>query len=419
VPVLALAVRSLLNRRVTALLIVLSIGLSVMLLLGVERLRTQARAGFADTISGTDLVVGARTGPTALLLHSVFRIGHATANVSWTSYQDIARHPRVRWTIPLSLGDSHRGFAVLGTSPEYFRHYRYGRARGLDFSAGRVFEDVYDTVLGADVARELAYRLGEPIVVAHGAVDAGTALHDDKPFRVVGILRRTGTPVDRTVHVTLAGLEAIHLDWQAGMRDPGAAVSAAEARARDLTPRSITAFLVGLDSRTAVFHVQRFVNDYRKEPLLAILPGVALQELWDAIGVAEQALLAVSALVALVGLSGMVTALLTGLNERRREMAVLRSVGARPRHVLALIVGEATALATLGIVLGVACLYMGLVAARAFIQTRLGLAIDIGLPSRYEWLLLLAVLVAGVVAGLWPALRAYRYALADGLTVHV
>jgi putative ABC transport system permease protein len=417
-PILALAVKSLLNRRATAGLMVLSIGLSVMLLLGVERLRTQARAGFANTISGTDLVVGARTGATALLLHAVFRIGSATNNLSWASYQEIARHPRVRWTVPLSLGDSFRGFPVLGTNGDYFRHYQYAGRRGLEFGAGGVFDDVYDAVLGADVAQELHLRLQDALVVVHGAVDVEAARHDDKPFRVVGILRKTGTPVDRTVHVSLAGLEAIHVDWQSGMR-AGTPVSAEDARRQDLTPRSITAFLVGLDSRTAVFHVQRFINDYRKEPLLAVLPGVVLQELWDAIAVAEQALLAVSGLVAVVGLCGMVTALLTGLNERRREMAVLRSVGARPRHVLALIVGEATALAAAGLVLGVGLLYLGLVVARSHIQTQLGLWIEIGLPSVYEWLLLAGVLLAGVVAGLWPAVRAYRYSLNDGMTVHV
>lgn len=417
--ILALAAKSLLNRRVTALLVVLSIALSVLLLLGVERLRTEARAGFANTISGTDLIVGARTGATTLLLHSVFRIGYATNNVSWASYQEIARHPRARWTIPLSLGDSHRGFAVLGTSPDYFRHYRYARTRALELEVGTIFDDVYDAVLGAAVARELGYRVGQPIIVAHGAVDAGISRHDDMPFRVVGILRKTGTPVDRTVHVTLAGLEAIHLDWQSGVRSPGATVSAEEARKRDLTPRTITAFLMGLDSRSAVFHVQRFVNDYRREPLLAILPGVVLQELWDAIGVAEQALLAVSALVALVGLSGMVTAFLTGLNERRREMAVLRSVGARPRHILALVVGEATALAAAGIALGVGLLYLALLVARGLIQTQVGLSLEIGLPGPREWLLLVAVQLASAVAGLWPALRAYRYSLTDGMTVHV
>jgi putative ABC transport system permease protein len=418
-PIVALALKSLLNRRLTAGLMVVSISLSVMLLLGVERLRTQARAGFANTISGTDLVVGARTGATALLLHAVFRIGYATNNVSWTSYQEIARHPRVLWTIPLSLGDSFRGFAVLGTNHDYFSHYRYGGQHGLEFEVGRAFDDVYDAVLGAAVARELNLHVHDSLVVAHGAVDVDSARHTDKPFRVVGILRRTGTPVDRTVHVSLAGLEAIHVDWQSGMRAPRGAVPADNAPRQDLTPRSITAFLVGLDSRTAVFHVQRFINDYRREPLLAVLPGIVLQELWDAIGVAEQALLGVSGLVALVGLSGMVTALLTGLNERRREMAVLRSVGARPRHVLALIVGEASALAAAGLALGVVLLYLGLFVARPLIQTHLGFSIPIGLPGAYEWLLLGVVLLASIVAGLWPAVRAYRYSLIDGMTVHV
>jgi putative ABC transport system permease protein len=219
------------------------------------------------------------------------------------------------------------------------------------------------------------------------------------------------------VHVSLAGIEAIHVDWQSGTR--GAPVSAEEARKHDLTPRSITAFLVGLDSRTAVFHVQRFINSYRKEPLLAILPGVVLQELWDAIGVAENALLVVAALVAVVGVCGMVTALLTSLNERRREMAVLRSVGARPRHVLTLILGEATALAVAGLAVGVGLLYAGLIVARTYMQTQLGLSIEIGAPSAYEWLLLAAVLAAGALAALWPALRAYRYSLIDGMTVRV
>lgn len=417
-PILALALKSVLNRRLTASLMVVSISLSVMLLLGVERLRTQARASFANTISGTDLVVGARTGATALLLHAVFRIGYATNTVSWASYQEIARHPRVRWTIPLSLGDSVRGFAVLGTTPDYFRNYRYADRRGLAFETGAAFDDVYDAVLGADVARELNLRPHDSLVVAHGAVDVDAARHADKPFRVAGVLQRTGTPVDRTVHVSLAGLEAIHVDWQSGMR-AGATVSADDARRQDLTPRNITAFLVGLDSRTAVFHVQRFINEYRREPLLAVLPGIVLQELWDAIGVVEQALLGVSGLVALVGLCGMVTALLTGLNERRREMAVLRSVGARPRHVLALIVGEAAALATAGLALGVVFLYLGLLVAGSFIQTHLGLSIEVGLPSLYEWGLLAVVLLASVVAGLWPAVRAYRYSLTDGMTVHV
>jgi len=417
--ILSLAWQSLLNRRVTALLTLISIALSVTLLVGVERLRTEARASFASTLSGTDLIVGARTGAVQLLLYSVFRIGDATNNISWESYQDIAAHPKVAWTVPISLGDSHRGFRVLGTTPAYFEHYRYARGRQLAIETGQPFADLYDTVLGAEVAAELGYKLGDEIIVAHGASDVSFARHDDKPFRVVGILARTGTPVDRTLHVSLEAIEAIHVDWQSGAPIPGMSVSAEQARAMDLTPKAITAFLMGLTSKVATFQVQRYVNEYPEEPLLAILPGVALSQLWNLIGVAENALLIVSAFVVVVGLFGMLTALLTSLNERRREMAILRSVGARPGHVFALIMGEAGFLTLLGTLLGMALLYLSLILGRPIIESRFGIFVPIGGPTSYEWLLLGAVITAGFLVGSIPGYRAYRLSLADGLSVRV
>ena len=123
--VFSLAWKSLLNRRFTALLTVVSIAISVALLVGVERLRTEARASFANTLSGTDLIIGARSGPVQLLVYAVFRIGDATNNISWESYQDIAAHPRLRRTVSFALGGSHRGFGVLGTTAAYFDSYRY------------------------------------------------------------------------------------------------------------------------------------------------------------------------------------------------------------------------------------------------------------------------------------------------------
>ena len=166
--VLRLALQSLRNRWLTALLTVLAIAVSIALLLGVEKVRTGARQSFADTISGTDLIVGARSGSINLLLYSVFRIGNATNNITWASYQDIAARPEIAWIVPLSLGDSHRGFRVLGTTPDYFKHYKYRRAHGLTFAAGKPFADLFDAVIGADVAAALGYKVGDPIVVAHG-----------------------------------------------------------------------------------------------------------------------------------------------------------------------------------------------------------------------------------------------------------
>ncbi len=414
-----LALKSILNRRFTAALTVLAIALSVTLLLGVERLRTEARGSFANTISGTDLVVGARSGAVQLLLYAVFRICNATNNITWQSYQDIARHPKIAWTVPISLGDSHLGYRVMGTTRDYFKRYRYARDRELSFAAGEPFADVYDAVLGAEVAEALGYGLGEEIVIAHGAGKVSFTLHDDKPFRVVGILDKTGTPVDRTVHVSLEGIEAIHIDWQGGAPLPGLKLSAEQARQLDLTPKAITAFLVGLESKISAFRVQRFINEYRQEPLLAILPGVALQELWDLMSVAEQALLAVSTFVVLVGLTGMLTVILASLNERRREMAIMRSVGARPAHVFAMIVGEAGCLTIVGTMLGLILLYLGLIIGQPILESQFGLFIGIGVISIHELQLLGLIIAAGFVIGAVPAYRAYRYSLADGMTIRL
>lgn len=418
---LRLALASLNNRRFTALLTVSAIALSVCLLLAVERVRSETRASFASTISGTDLIVGARSGSVNLLLYSVFRIGNATNNIRWDSYEQLAGHLQVKWAIPLSLGDSHRGYRVLGTSPAYFEHYRFGRQQPLQLAEGRAFaDDPFEVVLGAEVAQSLGYRLDERIVLAHGVAKVSLVQHDDKPFRVVGILRRTGTPVDRTLHINLAGMEALHVDWRGGIPARGAGrVSAEQARALDLQPQQITAVLLGLNSRIATFALQREINQYRGEPLLAVLPGVALQELWSLMGTAEQALFVVSLFVVLTGLIGMLTAILTSLNERRREMAILRSVGARPWHIAGLLVIEAFALALAGAALGLALLYVGIAVAQAPLQQFYGLYLPFGWPSGYEWRLLGAILLVAVLMGAVPAWRAYRQSLDDGLSIRV
>lgn len=416
-PLFRLALESLWSRRATAGLTILAIALSMALLLGVEKVRRDAKQSFADTVSGVDLIVGARTGPTQLLLYSVFRIGDATNNISWASYRRFRDRPEVAWTIPLSLGDSHRGYRVLGTSAAYFEHLRYGPKRKLAFAAGGPFVDLFDVALGAEVADALGYRLGDRVVIAHGLGAEGFTKHGDKPFRVAGVLERTGTPVDRTVHVSLAGIEAVHVDWKGGSRVPGARISADDVRAMDLTPRSITAFMVGLKSRLAVFRLQRAVNEHRREPLTGILPGVALQSLWDLMGVAETALAAISVAVVGAGLLGMTIMLLAGLGERRREMAILRAVGARPAHIFGLLVLEAAALTAAGALVGAVFLYAGVAVAQPYVEATFGLYLPVAPPSARDWTLIGLAFLAGVLAGAVPAWRACRQSLADGMTV--
>ena len=487
-----LAWKSLLNRRLTAGLTVAAVAMSVMLLVAVDRIRTETKTSFVNTISGVDLVVGARGGPLNLLLYAVFRVGDATSNISWESYQMIAARPEVAWSVPLSLGDAHRGYRVLGTTDDYFAHYRYGRDRALAFETGEPFANASEAVLGAEVAATLGYAMGDGIVVSHGIGDVSFVHHDDAPFTVAGILAPTGTPVDRTVHVSLAGIEAMHSEPGAHEHDHDghsdeedhdehaddehhdgehaehhdgehdadehdehhddhaehddvdhaehhdgehdehhdAAAHHAEhddsehaehhdAEHAEPQPDAITAFLVGLHSRPLALRLQRFVNEYEGEPLMAILPGATLQQLWDLVGVAEVALISVAVLVVVAGLIGMTTTLLAGLAERRREMAVLRAVGAGRGWVFALLIVESAMLAATAAIVGVAAAHGAMFAGRAVLEDRFGLALAGGTPGLFDLAVVLGVTLAGALAATFPAWRAYRYSLADGLTVRV
>lgn len=413
---LSVAWHSAWHRRFGLSFVVLSVALATFLLLAVERVRHDVRENFSQSVSGTDLIVGARTGAVQLMLYSVFRIGNATNNIRWSSVQALERDKAVAWVVPISLGDSHRGFPVLATSPSYFEHFHYGDRQPLMLSEGHPFSGVFEAVLGAEVAQRLGYRIGQRVVLSHGGGEIAGNDHADKPFTVVGILAPTGTPVDRSVHIGLAGMEAIHLDWIAGVPLPSMAVPADRVAEHDLTPKTVTAALIGLKSRASVFAVQRRVAEYEAEPLLAVLPGVALDELWDAIGAGERALLAMSALVAVVSLAGLVAVVVTGLEQRRRELAVLRSIGAGPGPVFALLITEGALVTTVGALLGAVGCAVAIALLGPLVQVRFGVGLRLGWPTVSEWSLLAAVLLAGTLASLLPGWRAYRISLSDGLS---
>ena len=412
---LHIALRSAWNRRLTLGLTLVAIALSVAMLLGVERLRYEAHRGFSLSISGTDLVVGARTSPVQLILYAVFRIGEATSNIAWKSFQDIAENPLVAWAVPISLGDSHHGFPVLGTTPAYFEHFQYSDSRRLSFVKGQPFRDVFDVVLGMEVASQLGYAIGDRIILSHGMGEIGLLAHDDKPFIVSGILAPTGTPVDRTLHISLEGITAIHLNWVGGVPMHGFTIPGEHVRKFDLTPKDVTAALVGMKSRAAVFKVQRQINEYKAEPLLAVMPGVALEQLWQVVGVAEKTLLAVTSMVVFVGLSGLAAVLLASLTERRREMAVLRAIGARRCDIFLLMVSESLLVTLGGVVLGIVLLSAASLALAPWVQANYGIALQPALVSIAEFKLLAGVLVVGLLAGLLPGYRAYKMSLMDGL----
>ena len=514
--VLDLALKSLRNRAFSTSLTVGSIALSVALLIGVENVRVGMRESFSNTISQTDLIVGTKGGTIQLLLYSVFGMGAPTENVPWEAYRQWAEHPAVAWTIPYSLGDSHRGFRVIGTNEDFYRHYRYRGGQEIALANGRASEGLYDVTLGADVAAELNYTLGDEIAVTHGIGEVGFLVHDHMPFTVVGVLAKTFTPVDRALYVTLEGMEAIH--WEDGapsvsddghaheeetvaapaddghahahdehvhdgedaapaddghaheeetvaapaddghahdahdehvhdgedaapaddghahahdehVHDGEDAAPADDGHAHaheamslsveDVEVSQVTSFFVGTTDRRDVLMLQREINDFEDEPMMAVIPGVALNEMWRSLGYAETGLRLVTIFVVLVGLLGMLVSLYTSLNERRREMAILRAVGAGPSRIVALLVLESVCLATAGALAGLALVYVFLSAGQSLVEAQVGLFIPIRPPGSVELLFIGAVVSAGFLMGFVPALKAYRTALHDGLTVRV
>lgn len=416
--IIGLAAASLWNRRGSAFLTLLAVTFSVMLFLGVEKLRQSAQESFENTISGTNLIVGARTSPVNLVLFSVFNIGTPSANMTWETFEAIEERADVAWAVPIALGDSHRGYRVVGTNQSFFERYKYRSGSALSFAEGASFDDLYDVVVGAEIASRLNYNVGDQITLSHGLGEVSFLQHDDRPFTITGIMERTGTPVDQSLYVSLEAIEAIHVGWESGAPSPMARMfSADDVRQMDLTPSSITAAYIGLENPRTLLTTQRSLNTYRREALLAAIPSQAIAQVWSLIAVAERALLAVSAFVILVGLVSILTSILTSLRERRREMAVLRAIGAGPPHILFLLVSEAVLLAGLGALLGILLVPLIISTLGPYLEAQFGLGLSPTLPGLRDLQVFAAVTGAAFLMGLIPGVQALKSSLADGLSI--
>jgi putative ABC transport system permease protein len=414
-----LAYHSICNRMFTSLLTVLAISVGVALLLGIEKIRVGARDSFSNAISQTDLIVGARTGSIQLLLYSVFHIGEPTNNISYASYLRFHKHKSTEWTIPYSLGDSHRGFRVVATNEDFYRHYKFRRSHGLAFAQGRAARDLFDVVAGATAAKDLSYLLGQKIVLSHGNSGlSGGIRHEDMPFKLVGVLEHTGTPIDRSFYITLEGMEAIHLDWRKGA-PLASRTNPSSLNVANLKIKNITAFLLRTKTRIEALYLQREINEYKQEPLLAIIPGVALTELWQNIDYAEAGLRLVSIFVMVSGFIAMLIALYTSLENRRREVAILRALGAGPRQIIFLLTIESGLITVAGILFGLGLVYLTILAGRGSIEQQFGLLLPMQGLSTIEYYYLAGVMAAGLLMGVFPAWKAFRNSLSDGLSIRL
>lgn len=405
---LSLALAGLWHRRRVLTLVCLTLTLSVSLLLGIQYLRTEIKHSFTGTISGTDLIVGARSGQLNLLLYTVFHIGDATNNIRWSTYQSLQQDSRLDWLIPISLGDSYRGYRVVATDDNFLAHFRHGQERALALRDGRWFEDVFDVVLGAGVADALGHRLDDRIVLSHGGGRTSFSNHDDTPFTVTGILEPTGTPVDQAIYIGLNGMEAMHVGWQSGVAIPGRTLTPETAAGRDFTPDAITAAFVGIERKVLTFRLQREINQFADEPLSAILPGVALSELWRLMGQFERALLGITGFVVVTSLIGLMAVLLTLQAQRAQEVAILRATGASPVLIGSLYLLECLFLALVACALALALGAAGITLASPWLLANYGLQVNLRPLNPQEWALLASVPLAAMVVALIPAFNTWR-----------
>ena len=379
-----------------------------------DTLRNGARTGFAGTIAHTDLIVGARGGELPLLLSTVFHIGNANNNIAWDTYQHFAHHPAVSWTIPITMGDSFHGYRVIATDENLYAHYQYRGTHSLQFAQGHAPRNYNEAAIAAEVAQRLHLELNQKIVLAHGIETTSILNHSSTPFTITGILNRTSTPIDDAVYITLLGEEAMHYGWSGGT-PPAIGEEPPPLDPTKLKVDQISAFLLGTKSRISTLYLQREINTWKPEPLTAIIPAYTLQQVWALLDYADTALSLVSAAVLAVGLLAMVASLYTALNERRREIAILRAVGLHIRQIFLLFIAESALIATAGAVLGLAALYVLLFTFRGIIETHTGLPLVLAAPSHRVLLYAVATVVCAAILGILPAWRAYRNALTDGL----
>ena len=410
-----LSLKSFRNRKFVSFLCVLSVALSLSLFLTVEKLRNGIEEGFTNSISNADLIVGARSGPLQLLLYSIFHIGSPTNNISTHSFKKIKNHPAVDWTIPLSLGDSYRGYRVVATNDDFFEHYQFHGGEHLEMREGKWIKNVFNVVLGSQVADSLGHSLNDSIVLSHGVSEKSVFQHERTPFKVVGVLKPTGTPLDKSLYITLYGMEALHIGWESGVPN-NQAIAQAEFKQENLSPDQITAFILRTKNRIALLGLQRFISTYEEEALSAIIPAMTLTELWGLLDQLENAFLGISLLVIIIGFLTILISLYISLNERRREVAILRSVGVSVKEITLLLVIEATLLSIMGAILGLILQYLLLGIAGPLLEAKYALYIPISLPSLKEVLVILGFVFFGSLFGLVPAIKAYRTSLNTGLS---
>ena len=406
---LSLLLKSMRSRIIPTSLVTISLMASMVLLLSIERIQQGTEEGFNQSISGVDAIIGPRSSSLELGLYTVFHLGRPTNNITTKTINEIKLRSDISWLVPIALGDSHRGFRVVATQPNYFEHIKYRNSQSLTFMNGVAFSELSEAVLGSDVAERLNYKVGSEIQVTHGSVESIGSKHDDFSFKVTGVLNKTGTPIDQAIFLDLKGYELLHLGWMSGKKifslDD---IDLSSLPADALEPKTVTAAFVGLKSKITLFNFSKSIREYPKEAISAVIPGIALSELWSIVRLVDKGFQLLSWIIITISLIAMVTLIIASLDNRKQEMTIYRANGASPKFLAIMVICESLVIGLIAIIGAIILVTIVTYFAAAQLNLALGVSPSFRWISIDEIKVFSFILLAGALSSLIPAIMVFR-----------
>jgi putative ABC transport system permease protein len=374
-----------------------SLALAAALLMSVWVVKRQARETFTGQTGAWDAVLGARGARLQLVLNALFHLEASPGNVAWADYEQVARNPAVALAIPLAVGDNYLGYRIVGTLTNLFTDAEAAPGRKFALTTGgRIFEDGYrEALLGNFVAQRLGLKAGDTFRPYHGLNFDPKAQHEEE-YVITGVLEPSNTPADRVIWIPLAGLQNM-------------SGHSAE------TASDVSAVLVKLRSPIAGQQLDLLYNRQGNRLTFAWPLGAVLAQLFDRLGWFDRILELVAYLVALVAAGSVLASIYNSMSARRRDLAILRALGARRTTVFAAIVLEAVAIAVLGMIAAWGIHFIILGIAASVIRAQTGVVLEV-----WSWQPVLLVAPVGMIvlsalAGIVPAIKAYRSPVAENL----
>ncbi len=407
--ILSIVYKNIKQRSLSSLLTMFSIMLGVALVIAIIILRQESEEAFNQTATGYELIVGPKGSSLQLTLNTVYQIGVPIQNMPLNVYELLKNDRRVKLAIPYVLGDNFKDFRLIGTVPEIFTEFEYKKGIRYRIEQGKIFENDFEAVIGSETSQRTGLKTGDTFTGSHG-VDSyeGAEAHDEFNFKVTGILEKTFTPADRVIFVTMNSVWKIH-DHEEDNQKDSAALSKNE--------NTITSILLKLKNPVYFDLIRRQINDNKYEGInaQAVMPVFEIKQLFDIIGNINSILLVIAYLVIFVAAISILVSLYNSMNERKRDIAIMRSLGATKFTILKIIVLEGALLSLSGSAAGILLGHIAVFFMKNKISDLAGIQISGTTFNIFELYILAGTLLLGIFVSTIPALKAYKTDVAKNL----